>query len=146
MGILSILGMGKAAGDAISSPIEAIGNVFDKLFTSDEERAAAAAVMEKIKQHPQELQAEINKLEAQHGSVFVAGWRPFIGWICGVSLGAWYIPQFVIAAFLWARHCLLTNTLQSYPINDVDGLLELVLAMLGMAALRTVDKLNRVAR
>lgn len=146
MGILSILGMGKAAGEAIASPIEALGNVFDKLFTSDEERAAAAAVLEKIKQHPQELQAEINKLEATHRSVFVAGWRPFIGWVCGVSLGAFYIPQFAIAAFLWVRHCLLTNTLQSYPIEDVSGLLELVLAMLGMAALRTIDKLNRVAK
>ena len=55
MGLLDFLGMGKAAGDAIASPVEAVGNVFDKLFTSDEERANAEAVMAKIRQQPQIL-------------------------------------------------------------------------------------------
>lgn len=146
MGILQFLGMGKAAGEAIASPVEAIGNVFDKLFTSDDERAAAAHVMEKIKQHPLELQVEINKLEAQHRSWFVAGWRPFIGWICGMSLGFYYIPQFALASYLWGMVCIGTKSLAPYPITQVDGLLELVLALLGMATIRTVEKLGKVSK
>ncbi|NUO80835.1 hypothetical protein HUU05_12215, partial [candidate division KSB1 bacterium] len=78
MSLLSNI-MGGPAVDALT----AIGNVFDKLFTSDAERAQAKAVLAKIAQEPAILQAEINKIEAAHRSVFVAGWRPFIGWVCG---------------------------------------------------------------
>ena len=45
-----------------------------------------------------ELQAEINKLEAQHRSIFVAGWRPFIGWICGFALAYNFIIRDL---FIW---------------------------------------------
>ncbi len=62
-----------SGGDAIAKPIDAVGNALDKILTSKEEKNAGAAVMEKLKQHPAELQVEINKLEAQHRSVFVAG-------------------------------------------------------------------------
>ncbi len=62
-----------SSGDAIAKPIDAVGNALDKILTSKEEKAAGDAVMEKLKQNPAELQVEINKLEAQHRSVFVAG-------------------------------------------------------------------------
>ena len=137
MGILSKL---FNVGD-IATPIDAIGNAFDKLFTSDEEKMQAQAVMEKLRQHPAELQVEINKIEAAHRSVFVAGWRPFIGWVAGVSLGLYFIPQYIIASYLWAIISLEKQALQEYPVA-ADGLLELVLAMLGMAGLRTFDKLT----
>ncbi len=133
-----------------AKPIEAIGGVLDDLFTSDEERAAADAVMEKLKQHPAELQVGINKIEAGHRSVFVAGWRPSIGWVCALSLFFFYVPQFVMAAYVWIDavnvailHAKETQTaiiLPGYPVN-ADGVLELVLAMLGMAAIRTGEKL-----
>jgi hypothetical protein len=142
MGLLSFLKLGKEAGDAIASPIEAIGNVFDSLFTSDEERAKGAFVLEKLRQAPQILQGEINKLESQHRSVFVAGWRPFIGWVCGVSLGAFYVPQFMLASVLWIKVCWAAKELSPYPITDVEGLFELVLALLGMAAYRTFEKVT----
>ena len=73
-------------GSEVAQPIEAIGNVVDKLFTSDEERAQGKLLMEKLAQHPSELQVELNKVEANHRSIFVAGWRPFIGWVCGTGL------------------------------------------------------------
>lgn len=142
MGILAFLGLGKQAGDAIASPIDAIGNVFDKLFTSDEERAQAEFVMEKLRQRPQELQSEINKLEAQHRSIFVAGWRPAIGWVLAISLGTYYIPQFTLASVLWVKLCWTAQELVKYPVESIAGLMELVLAMLGMAGYRTIEKLN----
>jgi len=142
MGILGILGLGKQAGEVIASPIEAIGNVFDKLFTSDDEKEQAKFVLAKLKQEPQMLQGEINKLEAQHRSVFVAGWRPFVGWVCGISLGMFYIPQFAMATVLWVMKCWNASGLLPYPIQDISGLMELVLAMLGMAGFRTVEKLK----
>ena len=83
--------LSKLIGATAAQPIEAIGNVLDKLFTSDEEKLQANAVLEKLKQHPGELQVELNKIEAQHRSIFVAGWRPFIGWICGLGLANVYL-------------------------------------------------------
>jgi len=144
MGFLSALGIGAVSG--LAAPIDAIGNLFDKLFTSDEERAQANAVMEKLKQHPMELQVEINKLEAQHRSVFVAGWRPAIGWVMAASLFCFYVPQFSVASFLWARTCISGSTLVPFPISDISGMLELILAMLGMATLRSVEKLTNKSK
>lgn len=119
----------------IASPIEAIGNVFDKLFTSDAERAQAEAVLEKLRQHPAELQVELNKIEAAHRSVFVAGWRPAVGWICAAGVGWAYLghPLFLWAAALWAPGV-------QPPDIRIDSLFELVLAMLGMAGLRSFEK------
>jgi len=142
VGLLAFLGLGKQAGDALASPIEAIGNVLDKVLTSEEEKLQGQAVLQKLLQHPQELQAEINKLEAQHRSTFVAGWRPAIGWVLALSLGLYYIPQFSTAAYLWIWACFKTNTVVAFPVSEISGLMELVLAMLGMAGYRTLEKLN----
>lgn len=122
----------KVLGGATAQPIEAIGNVFDKLFTSDDEKAQAAAVLEKIKQQPQILQAEINKIEAAHRSVFVAGWRPFIGWVAGMGL----IFPFVINPIIqW-------YTGKAGPEMPMDHLMNLVYALLGLGIYRTVEKLQ----
>jgi len=132
MGVLSWLGMGKQA----AAPIEAVGNVFDKLFTSDEERAAADAVMEKLRQQPGALQVELNKIEAGHRSVFVAGWRPAIGWVCAVGLS---FPFVINPILQW-------STGDAGPSLPTDTIMELVIAMLGMGALRTVEKMKGKAK
>jgi len=132
MGFLSRL-IGGGAGDAV----EAIGSVFDKLFTSDEERAQAAYVLEKLRQKPALLQAEINKVEAAHRTLFVAGWRPFIGWVCGLG-------------FLWAflghpvfEWVVTLNGLAIKPPSiATDNMMELVLALLGLGTLRTYEKVR----
>jgi len=47
-----------------------------------------------------ELQSEINKVEAQHRTIFVAGWRPFIGWVCGVALAYNFVLRDLLIWFL----------------------------------------------
>lgn len=128
----------KLLAPVVTTPIEAIGTVFDRLFTSDEERAQAEAVLEKLRQHPAELQVELNKIEAAHASVFVAGWRPAVGWICAIAVGWAYIghPLFLWGAALWSPG------LQP-PAIQTDSLFELVLAMLGMAGLRSFEKARK---
>lgn len=142
MGLLSFLSIGKAAGDAIATPVEAIGNTLDQLFTSDEERAQAEMVMAKIKQEPQILQCEINKLEAQHRSIFVAGWRPFIGWVCGTALGWHYLGNPIMS---WICAIWVPNIVAPV-INGTGDLINLLLALLGMAGLRTWDKKNKLTK
>lgn len=124
------------------SGVEAVGNVFDKLFTSDEERAKAEAVLKKIQQKPSILQAELNKIEATHRSLFVAGWRPFIGWICGVNLAYLVIIRDWLAWFFAAY----APDLPPPPALGADMTMELVTALLGLGTLRTWEKMKGRAK
>ncbi|PHZ86468.1 3TM-type holin [Paremcibacter congregatus] len=136
MGFLGKL-FGSAAGDAVS----AVGKVVDQLFTSDEERAQAALLMAKLRQKPHLLQAEINKIEAGHRSLFVAGWRPFIGWVCGIGfLWAFLLhPLFVWTVVVWGLQV-------EPPVIVTDHMMELVLALLGLGGLRTAEKMTGRAK
>ena len=125
--------IGAPAIDAVS----AVGNAVDKLFTSDEERAQAEILMAKIRQRPQILQAEINRIEAAHRSLFVAGWRPFIGWVCGLG----FLWAFLLhPLFEWAIALLSLDVVA--PAIVTDNMMELVLALFGLGTLRSVEKMT----
>lgn len=132
MGFLSkIFSVGAA------EPIAAIGNVFDSLFTSDEEELTLEIVKQRLHQKPALVQAEIMKVQAQHRSIFVAGARPFLMWVCGVG----FLFAFLINPLLqW----LMPDS--GAPVLPLEVMMELTLAMLGLAGLRTVEKLNGVAK
>ena len=130
MGILSSL---LGGGSAVAQPIEAIGNIIDNVFTSDEERAQGALLKQKLAMQPSMMQAEIMKVQANHRSTFVAGARPFLMWVCGLG----FLFAFVINPILqWIAPQL------GAPELPLDAMLELTLAMLGLAGLRTVEKLK----
>ena len=119
-------------GEAVATPVNAVGNVLDKLFTSDEERETLELAKQRLAQQPQLAQTEINKVEAQHRSSFVAGWRPAIGWVCALGL----LNMFLINPWLqWF-------TGKAGPNLPEDVMMELVLALLGLGALRTVEKMK----
>jgi len=86
-------------------------------------------------------QTRINEIEAAHTSIFVAGWRPFIGWTCGAGIAWSFLVQPVAAwaVAIWAPHVVL-------PVLDTGPLFTLVMAMLGASGLRTYEKLKGVAR
>lgn len=85
-------------------------------------------------------QIDVNKTEAQHASVFVAGWRPFIGWVGGVGLGY----TFVIAPFVEAIFRVNGYT-GDLPTPDASQLMVLVTSLLGVGAMRSYDKRNGTA-
>ena len=87
-------------------------------------------------------QLEINKVEAQHGSIFVAGWRPAIGWICGSALGWNFIVQPIIT---WAAFISGVDMADA-PRLDTGELTTILLGMLGLGGLRTYEKRLGVAR
>jgi hypothetical protein len=87
-------------------------------------------------------QLEINKVEAQHGSIFVAGWRPAIGWICGSALGWNFIIQPIIT---WAAFISGVDMADA-PRLDTGELTTILLGMLGLGGLRTYEKRLGVAR
>ncbi len=87
-------------------------------------------------------QLAINLKEAEHGSIFVSGWRPWIGWVCGFAL-AW---SFVIAPLLTWGIFVAGIDVIDLPELETGPLMALVLAMLGMGGLRTYEKRLGVAR
>lgn len=128
------------AGDGISKPIEAFGNAANSLFTSDDERLSRAEMMARIEQQPLSWQNDLNKLNAQSESLFLAGARPCIMWVACIALGIYYIPQFTLATYMWVKFSLAANAIQVYPISSTS-LMELVYSLLGLGAMRSVDKI-----
>ena len=126
----------KLVGSQLTQPIEAIGNVLDKLFTSDEERLDKQTVLARLAQAPAEAQVELNKVEAQHRSTFVAGWRPFIGWVGGCGLAFVFLVNPIIQ---WVSG-------KPGPEMPISTMYELVIAMLGLGALRTIEKFGGRAK
>ncbi|WP_051605568.1 3TM-type holin [Sediminibacter sp. Hel_I_10] len=85
------------------------------------------------------LQVELNKVEANHKSIFVAGWRPFIGWVCGSALAYNFILQPLLEFVLSA-----SGVTVSPPELEIGQLITIVLGMLGMAGYRTYEKYKSV--
>ena len=130
--------------DPITAVLDIGSKVIDRLWPDPAQAASAKLELFKLQQSGelQQImgQLEINKTEAASASVFVSGWRPFIGWTCGVACAWNWIGisvAKVIAAFL------------EYPVNlapaDLSEMLPVLMGMLGLGALRTVEKIQRVA-
>ncbi len=137
-----MFGIGSILGEAAVPAIQAVGNIVDKLFTSDEERLSKQEAMARLAQQPQLAQVELNKIEAAHRSIFVAGWRPFIGWVCGSAL-AWH---FIVRDLLVWVMALSGSTAEPPPDLAIDSLMTVLLSLLGLGGLRTVEKLSGRAR
>lgn len=138
MGIL-----GSILKDLISPVTDIIGEV---VVDVDKKKALELEIQKLIDQADQRYhdelmgQIEVNKIEAAHASIFVSGWRPFIGWVGGVGLAY----NFVLAPFVEfvARANGYVGTL---PTPNSSELLTLVLSMLGVGAMRSFDKMKGTA-
>jgi hypothetical protein len=122
-----------------------LGEILDRIIPDKAEAAKARLDMEakllEAATAQAGQQAAINQVEASSSSIFVAGWRPFIGWVCGAGL-AWAFIVAPLASWLM----IVLGVKQTMPHLEIEHLLELVVAMLGLGGLRTFEKLKGVAR
>ena len=122
----------------LQSLIGPVTGLLDKFIEDkDKKNAIAFELATMAEKHAQELakgQLEVNKTEAAHKSLFVAGWRPAIGWICGMAL----LYSTILAPILgiW------------FTVPPVDSALltSVLMGMLGLGAMRTVEKAKGVQR
>lgn len=137
--------------DPISAVLD-IGKMAISRIWPDPERQAAAQLklselaasgdIAKLNAEVQLLigQMDINKIEASSKSLFVSGWRPFVGWVCGFGV-AW---NFVIQPLISWIAFLFDVDLMGAPRLDISDLMTLLLGMLGLAAQRTYEKRHGV--
>lgn len=137
--------MGSSTSSILAPIVEIVNVLVDRLVPN---KAKAQEIKSKITelQATGELdrlagQLDINKVEAQSSSVFVAGWRPFIGWICGMALLYQYLARPII---------LYVSTVRGIDPSIVppgldSNLWELMFGMLGLGTLRTFEKIKGAA-
>jgi hypothetical protein len=120
--------------------LDVIGNIINKVadnvdrFTLDkQEKAELIAEINKA-------QMEVNKVEAGHTSIFVAGWRPFTGWICATALGYHFIlqPLLTFIMYTFGNEIVL-------PTFDMGTLTTVLLGMLGLGGMRSFEKVKKSA-
>ena len=123
----------------ITALVPGLMTLLEKVVPDKDERAKLAheiATQAESQAHEQIMsQLEVNKQEAAHKNLFVAGWRPFTGWSCGLALA----NNFIVVPYLAAL---------DFPIVplDLDVMLPVLLGMLGLGGMRSYEKRNGVAR
>lgn len=126
------------------------GKVFDKIFPNPQQAAEAKLKLFEMQQSGElkVLEAEttlalgqisINKAEAESTDFFRGGWRPFIGWVCG--LGLFY--QFLLRPLLTFVLMVFETKVQTMPALELDTLMTLLFGILGLGAMRTTEKLKK---
>jgi hypothetical protein len=127
----------------LGSAVGAIGSVAKDIRAAitgkqvvDEAAMAQIEVqLTQIESAQAQAQAKIDEVEAANPSIFVSGWRPFIGWVCGVALAYDFLFCPIAKSFGLAIVYL-----------DIATLMPLVIGMLGITAARTAEKFGGVAR
>tara|TARA_Y100000401_G_scaffold113745_1_gene114850 strand:- start:119 stop:526 length:408 start_codon:yes stop_codon:yes gene_type:complete len=130
----------------LPSILPTVTNVIGRFLPEDKEKRAAAEreIEKQLATHLAQIdiaQLEINKQEAAHRNIFVSGWRPFIGWSCGIAMCYAYIIQ-PITIFVLAQ----TGNLVSLPTLDLSEMMPVLLGMLGLGGLRSFEKYKKISK
>ena len=127
--------------EPITAALDIGGKLIDRLWPDEASRDAAKLELFKLQQSGELGQLQVNQEEAKSSSVFVAGWRPAIGWVCGAAC-AWNWIGLPMAKF--------TMILIGHPVTlspaDLSEMMPVLMGMLGLGGLRTIEKINGVSK
>lgn len=131
----------------ILSAIQAfVKPILDKFIPDAKDRLDAENMLMQALMNADTAQLDVNKQEAAHANLFVAGWRPFIGWVCGASLAYSVIGFSFLNWILQVISQFTTHNFPVLPAPDTTITLEILMAMLGLGGMRTFEKMKKVAR
>ena len=124
----------------IQSLIAPVTGLLDKFIEDNDQKAALAHEIATMSQkHAQELslaQIEVNKAEAQSGSLFKGGWRPAVGWVCAIA----FLYHFLLKDIIMFVCAFAGVDVPELPDFDMSTLLTVLGGMLGIGGLRTYEK------
>lgn len=117
-----------------------VTGLLDKVIEDKDQKAKLAheiaTIAERQAHEASMAQILTNREEAKHKSIFVAGWRPFIGWTCGVALAYHFVlAPLITFGIIWSG-----SEIPELPAFDMDSLMTVLLGMLGLGGLRTYEK------
>ena len=125
--------------------IAPVSGLLDKVIVDKDQKAKLAhEIATMAERHAQELakgQLEVNKTEAAHKSLFVAGWRPAVGWVCCLGMAG----NFLIIPFLNFGLAIADSEI-TIPLINLSEMMPVLGGMLGLGAMRTYEKIKGVER
>jgi len=116
--------------------IDSVTKIIDKLIPDPAQKAMVQLELAKLDLQAITAQTEVNKVEAGHRSIFVAGWRPFVGWVSGIGLAYGVLLQPLMS---WLARVVFDYT-GTFPMFDDALLIYALGGMLGLGAMRSYDK------
>jgi len=129
----------------VQSLAEPVTKVLDKVIEDKDQKAALAheiaTLADKQAQEQVMGQMEINKTEAQHPSMFVAGWRPAVGWVCALAM----LFNFLLIPFINLGLDVGGLDIQ-LDLIDMETMMPVLFGMLGLGGMRTAEKIKKVER
>lgn len=132
--------------DPISAVLDIGGKLIDRLWPDPLQAANAKLELLKMQQNgdlaQMVAQTDINKVEAASSNLFIAGWRPFIGWGCGFA----FLYSALFEPFARFVSSVVFSYQGNFPVIDTTLTMQILLGMLGMGALRSFDKKNGTAQ
>ena len=132
----------------IGAIIDSVGKVASDLITTDKERLELELEGRRIDQATDLAQMEVNKTEAQNQNLFVAGWRPAIGWVGAAAMAYQFLLYpLLIWAWVWLQaEQIVPQDVKPPPMLDTEALWVILSGMLGIAGMRSFEKTRGVAR
>jgi hypothetical protein len=129
----------------VQSLAEPVTKVLDKVIEDKDQKAALAheiaTLADKQAQEQMMGQIDVNKTEAQHPSMFVAGWRPAVGWVCALAM----LFNFLLIPFINLGLDVGGLDIQ-LDLIDMETMMPVLFGMLGLGGMRTAEKIKKVER
>ena len=132
----------------IGAIIDSVGKVASDLITTVKERIELELEGKRIDQATDLAQMEVNKTEAQNQNLFVAGWRPAVGWV-GAAAMAYQFLAYPLLVWSWTwmqAEQIVPQEVKPPPMLDTEALWVILSGMLGIAGMRSFEKTRGVAR
>lgn len=122
--------------------IKGIGDIADDLITTDEELAKAELDQYEAETKRLESQTQINVIEAGNSNLFVSGWRPAIGWLCGFA----FAYSAILEPLMRFVSSVMYGYIGGFPLIDTTLTMQILFGILGLGAMRSYDKKNGASK
>tara|TARA_Y100000114_G_C11743442_1_gene320297 strand:- start:1293 stop:1664 length:372 start_codon:yes stop_codon:yes gene_type:complete len=122
------------------SKLNVVAGIIDKVADRIDDFTLDKTEKAQLIQEINKAQLEVNKVEANSNSLFVAGWRPFVGWTCGIALCYHFVLQPFLVFLLYSF-----GYQVALPVFDMTTLTTILLGMLGLGGMRSLEKVKKSA-